>query len=297
MNHRSQIMVFAPLLIISLVICTFASAAPTSAEYGTVLNLSGKQRMLSQKMSKEILLIAYGHNTEANLKSLEKTSNLFHRTLAGLLDGDTELGLPVTENPRIRRQLGKVESKWKPFKGIVDQVLETASVSREQIATVAELSLPLLKEMNKAVVLYERDASAGELADNPALATAINLSGKQRMLTQKMSKEFMLVALNHDSDTNRLNLLETASLFDRTLKGLQVGDTDLQLEPTKDETILIQLREVGTLWANFKPFVDQASQASAQVPEAQSVAEIASANIPLLKAMNKAVGMYEKLAQ
>ena len=56
-------------------------------------------------------------------------------------------------------------------------------------------------------------------------ATVINLAGRQRMLTQKMSKEVLLVALGHDADANKANLRNTASLFDRTLKGLKDGDS------------------------------------------------------------------------
>lgn len=59
--HPARLFVlFAMLLGISLYHAPIADAAdgPTAAEYGTVLNLSGKQRMLSQKMSKEVMLVA-----------------------------------------------------------------------------------------------------------------------------------------------------------------------------------------------------------------------------------------------
>ena len=34
------------------------AAEPSIAEYGTIINLAGRQRMLTQKMSKEALLVA-----------------------------------------------------------------------------------------------------------------------------------------------------------------------------------------------------------------------------------------------
>jgi len=53
------------------------------------------------------------------------------------------------------------------------------------VAAVAKNNLPLLKQMNKAVGLYEKDAKKGGLKSAPGLAATINLSGKQRMLTIK----------------------------------------------------------------------------------------------------------------
>ena len=85
------------------------AADPTAAEYGVVLNLSGKQRMLTQKMSKEIVLIAMGHETGTNVQNLKATADLFDKTLKGLRNGDAGLQLVPTSNPRILRQLDKVE--------------------------------------------------------------------------------------------------------------------------------------------------------------------------------------------
>ena len=58
-----------------------AFATPTAAEYGVVLNLSGKQRMLTQKMSKEAVLVALGVNKDGNLANLTATRDLFAKTL------------------------------------------------------------------------------------------------------------------------------------------------------------------------------------------------------------------------
>jgi len=78
---------------------------PSAAEYGVVLNLSGKQRMLSQKMSKEVMLINLDYKKDINLENLKKTVSLFDKTLKGLRDGDESLGLPPTTSRRILRQI------------------------------------------------------------------------------------------------------------------------------------------------------------------------------------------------
>ncbi len=288
------------LLLSLLLLCTapaaLAAEGPTSAEYGVVLNLAGKQRMLSQKMSKEIMLVALGIDTEDNLASLAKTSSLFDKTLKGLRNGDAELGLPPTRAKRILRQLDKVDAIWAEFYPVVQSILKNRRVTKEQVAAVAKNNLPLLKEMNKAVGLYEKDAKKGGLKSAPGLASTLNLAGKQRMLTQKMSKEFLLVAYGHDVDDNKLSLLETYSLFERTLKGLRDGDSTLGLPGTRQPHILAQLDVVEELWGKFKPIVAYGADPKTTSIPKEKIEVLARTNLPLLKEMNKAVGLYAKEA-
>lgn len=286
-------------VVICLLIASVSPAlaeGPTSAEYGVVLNLSGKQRMLSQKMSKEIMLVALDVDKDANLASLEQTSALFDKTLKGLRNGSDELRLPPTSSGRILRQLDKIDGIWAAFYPVVQGVIAAKSATRDQVAKIAEMNLPLLKEMNKAVGLYEKDAKAGGLKAAPGLAATINLSGKQRMLTQKMSKEFLLVAYGHQQEDNKLSLLETYSLFERTLKGLRDGDDTLGLPGTKPQAIRDQLAVVNGLWAKFKPIVEYGADFKTGDIAMDKVQELAKTNLPLLAEMNKAVGMYEKEA-
>lgn len=269
---------------------------PTAAEYGVVLNLSGKQRMLSQKMSKEVLLINLDYKKDENLANLKTTAELFDKTLKGLRDGDEGLRLPPTESRRILRQIdSNIQPLWDPFYQTVQAILGDGSVSAENLDSIAQNNLPLLKEMNKCVLLYEKDASKAGLKSDPGLAVSINLSGKQRMLSQKMSKEFLLVASGYKVEDNKLNLQETAALFERTLQGLLDGDETLDLPPTKDEAIREQLKKVQGMWVEFKPNVEYAVTAEGEVP-ADKLAALAENNLPLLKEMNKAVMMYEALA-
>lgn len=281
------------LISIALLVSAKSFAAPTAAEYGTVLNLSGKQRMLSQKMSKEVMLVALNVDKAANLENLKNTAALFDKTLKGLRNGDAGLSLPPTSAKRILRQLDKVDAIWADFYPTIQAIVSSGAVTAEQVAAIAEKNLPLLKQMNKTVGAYEKDAAKGGLSKDPGLAATLNLSGKQRMLTQKMSKEFLMIAYGHDVENNKLSLLETYTLFERTLKGLVDGDATLGLPGTKTQGILDQLSVVSGLWADFKPVVSTASEASTSSVSGEQVAQVAKLNLPLLQNMNKAVGMYE----
>ncbi|GGI90120.1 type IV pili methyl-accepting chemotaxis transducer N-terminal domain-containing protein [Shewanella gelidii] len=281
---------------LALASVTACYAAPSAADYGVILNLSGKQRMLTQKMTKEVALIALNVDAEKNLKNLAGTSALFDKTLKGLKDGDSSLGLPATDSKRIVRQLDKVAGIWAEFYPAIQAITASKAVSQEQLSTIAAKNLPLLKQMNKAVGLYEKEAKKSGLEAAPGLAATLNLSGKQRMLSQKMSKEFFLIALGHDVEKNKLNLLETYSLFDRTLKGLKDGDEVLGLPGTKPQHILDQLEVVSGLWVKFKPLVEKGADYKTTALSAEQINQVAASNLPLLKQMNAAVKLYEKEA-
>lgn len=278
---------------------TICFAGPTASEYGVVLNLSGKQRMLTQKMSKEVMLIALDVDKDKNIQNLTATAALFDKTLKGLRDGDASLNLPPTTSKRIIRQLNKINTKhWQAFHQTIQEILTSKNVTKAQVELIATANIPLLKQMNKCVKLYEKDAVlilSSAIDSDPTLAVSINLAGKQRMLTQKMSKEFLLVAYGYNTEDNKLNLFETSTLFERTLKGLQDGDATLDLPGTKNEAIRNQLQVVTELWVGFKPIIEKAATSSA-TPSAAEIKILADQNLPLLKEMNKGVKMFEKEA-
>ena len=257
-------------------------------DYSKVINLSGKQRMLTQKMSKEALLVALDVNKDENLANLKATRDLFDKTLKGLRHGDAGLGLPATKKPKILASLDEVDGLWSGLDPAIGKITASGVVDDAQISTVASQNVPLLKVMNKTVKLYEASASAGDM--NEALAAAINLSGRQRMLTQKMSKEFLLVAKGHEVDANKASLAKTIVLFDTTLRGLIDGDEAQGLSPAPTEEIAAQLKKVKGMWGPFKSHLEAD-------PTPESIQAVASENLPLLQEMNKAVSMFAALGQ
>ncbi len=251
-------------------------------ELAVQINLSGRQRMLTQKMSKEAFLVALKVEPEKNRRNLVRTMALFERTLAGLIAGDAGLKLAKAPNARIAAQLGVVMDLWKRFRPLVQRVAD-GQADRATLERIARDNLPLLAEMNRAVKMFEKAAGA----DTAELAVVINLSGRQRMLTQKMTKEYLLTALDIDRDANRRNLKNTMTLFDRTLRGLLDGDDAQGLPPTTNPAIRAQLQKVMKLWAGFRPLLGRPATH-------ENLLAVAHANLPLLAEMNRAVKMYEE---
>ncbi|MCF6266769.1 MAG: methyl-accepting chemotaxis protein [Desulfuromusa sp.] len=129
-------------------------------------------------------------------------------------------------------------------------------------------------------------------------STVINIAGRQRMLSQKMSKEAMTIKAGLSVENSRTSLKETHDLFDNSLNGLINGNSSMHLPPTSDPEILAQMRKVESLWKNFSAQVKillNSSNNNEAINQASK--KILASNIPLLQEMNKAVGMYAAQSQ
>ena len=160
----------------------------------------GATEDVSQKMTKEFLLVAAKVDEEENKKSCQETVGIFADTLDRLLRGDNELNVPAPPTQEVNQQLQKVKGLWDEFKVKLTAGIQSGTISPETLNSIAELNVPLLQEMNKAVGMYE---SESQKAGVKGLGTVVNVAGRQRMLTQKMSKEILLISLGIVPDVNR----------------------------------------------------------------------------------------------
>ncbi len=271
------------------------AGAPAQAiakkNYKNAINLAGAQRMLSQRMTKEVLLIAFDHEREANLKSLAKNHERFSKVLAGLRKGDEALDLQPEDSAEIVARLAKVDKLWPVYQEALEGVMKERKVSPERLSQVAELNLPVLVAMNEAVKAFEEQANNGKLVS--FVNVAVNESGKLRMLSQKMTKEFLLVAYQHQPEQNRQSLQETMATFERIVDALINGSQDLHLLPAPTPEIETQLREVERRYFEIKAVLVNAVNGKELTKE--HLNQLAELNLTLLAAAHAAVLQFEAL--
>ncbi len=127
----------------------------------TVINVAGRQRMLTQKMSKEALAYQV-YKDEKALTALAATAHLFDKSLKALAHGDPSMGLaePPT-SPEISRELNKLVSMWEPF---YEQIQTLAAVGgggfadESHLRYVMDHNVEILKQANALVTAYEHNA-------------------------------------------------------------------------------------------------------------------------------------------
>ncbi|BBD08061.1 bacteriohemerythrin [Desulfovibrio ferrophilus] len=136
-----------------------------------VLNLAGRQRMLSQKLTKEVLFYVNqsqsGKPTAEIVTQITRTSILFRVTLDALSKSGKA---PTTLNPNgpkayipvpsegVKTQLDAVRNKWNDLHNDVGNTIN--SNDAKAIQQLIPDSVELLKEMNKAVVMMQTEAEA-----------------------------------------------------------------------------------------------------------------------------------------
>ena len=168
-----------------------------------------------------------------------------------------------------------------------------------------KLLLTSLLLLSVSVVMFAATVYISGLQKDDGLV--INLAGRQRMLTQKMTKEmlFALREMNQAgavSPSSLANLKKTMKVFDVTLSGLlNGGEAPITLDPAGKkrlipaaaEPVAGQLREVKKLWTDFQKEMNK----FVEKQDYSGVSFVRKNNVPLLKAMNKAVGMMQKQAE
>ncbi|GAB6043787.1 methyl-accepting chemotaxis protein [Endothiovibrio diazotrophicus] len=135
-------------------------------------------------------------------------------------------------------------------------------------------------------------------------AQVINIAGRQRMLSQKMTKEaFMLAAAlraGGESGAMRKGLLDTVGLFDRSLGALTTGGMtvggagEAQALPAATGEARVSLEKVAVIWHGFKAAMERVAAVDADPASKtfrNALAEVTRGNLPLLKASNEAVGL------
>lgn len=252
----------------------------TERESAKIINISGRQRMFTQKMSKEVFFIAIDIDKDKNLKSLKESMVLFNNGLNILLNGDQNLSISKTTDIEILEQLTKVSALWTLFKVELNRVLDNR-YKPDTLENIAKDNLLLLKSMNEAVEMYT--IKSNFYKKNSKLAEEINVAGRQRMLTQKMTKELLLVANGIDIDKNKKETRKTGELFEIRLKEL--------IDNSKDENITKQLYKVAEVWAKYRTTIMIVNTSK------NSLERLDKLNMPLLKEMDIAVSMYEGLAK
>jgi methyl-accepting chemotaxis protein len=155
--------------------CTLASyvVLRRQADDALIVNLAGRQRMLTQKMTKEAAqLVNAAHDANESVvanqrEQLQNTMRAFEMTLFALKDGGpAPLNLEMTRmrqspspsTPEIAKQLGLVATSWDAFKKDMNDLVHSNGNNPAAAKAVMAANVPLMDQMNNAVNLMQADS-------------------------------------------------------------------------------------------------------------------------------------------
>ena len=268
----------------------FAADVPVDAKsVSTRIDLAGRQRMLSERMAKFFCFARSGVDAATNVKKFVDSRELFVSTHAGFADGSVEMGLFAEANGSVKASWQQVDLMWLSLNNIYDRALGGELVSEKDFDYSMRLTLEVRKRAND-MVAQMRSAYASKLGDGGfGDALLLDLYGRQRMLSQKLSKEVCLVARGHDLDKTQPELQATLELFETSLAAFMEGMPIAGVPKPPSDAIAAQLQKANAEWQPIRLVAATVASGNAvTLTDLQTFAEGADR---FLVEMNKAVKM------
>ncbi|WP_342076806.1 type IV pili methyl-accepting chemotaxis transducer N-terminal domain-containing protein [Yoonia sp. SS1-5] len=218
------------------------------------IDLSGKLRMLSQRVPAAACNLAAGIDPASSSAMLTSAAEEFEKIVTALEFGDETLGIIGAEERR-KTLVGirKLHEEWLPMFEAAKTIL-TDGGTNDQIAAMSAQSAEVLRIAQLLV-----SEISGQYADPTALlqidALTIDLAGRQRMLAQRISKNVCLISSGVNVDAAATELTEAAATFSSTLDALVTGMPAAGIKAPPTAEIADAIAVVVDDWAELQPIV------------------------------------------
>ena len=204
------------------------------------INVAGAQRMLSQKMTKEALLLRQGAVDRA---TLEATLAQFDQAQRDLRSGNAQRNISVIEDAAIQAQQARVDQLWGDFRARLQRVADGGD---DDLAALQAASTQLLAAMNQAVGL---------------MAAHVESAQRQQMWLAFASVLGILVLVVFGRQFGLSPLMRDLQAVEGVLTQVGSGDFTQALPKGRQDN------EVGRIFAGYNRMQEQVRSLLAQVKD------------------------------
>lgn len=210
--------------LVTVVFLSFVLPVSAAAELtmASAINKAGRQRMLTQRILKTYCQV--GNNVQEGKAKiqLQEAIKLFDSQLTQL-DG-------FIKNADTRKALEKVRKLWNPYKIVASEV-----VTKKGAKKLLSNNEDLLRASNKIVMLLQDESGT-------ASGRLVNISGRQRMLSQRIGMYYMLRNWGIRTATTREEL-------DRAQIEYKGAHAELLKAAKEHPSIIAELDKAGIQWS------------------------------------------------
>ena len=238
--------------------------ASFTLDYPSAIAKAGRQRMLAEYMMKEYLQLAEGIGDASARGHLAEAIWVFDDQV-----GDLKGFKPT---PELEKTVAELAAQWLEFRKIITTPPSRAAVTALR-ATGARL--------HEAA---ERNTAALVSASGSSLGRIVGLAGRQRMLSQRIAKTYLLLSARVDEAAAREELQAAREQF-------EAAQRELSALPGNTDEINAALAGVQSEWAKLDRMIR-----AERLDRALRKSVIESAD-NILSRMENVTAMYTRLAQ
>ncbi len=145
-------------ILVSEITGQYADPAIMQHADALLIEIAGRQRMLANRMSKNVCLVASDINDTAAMTELQDTMALFQTSLNALQNGLPSVGLRPPPTEGIANGLTKVAEEWEEILPILDTFIAGGELTKDARAELFLAFLGMEGRMNNVVTNYQKNS-------------------------------------------------------------------------------------------------------------------------------------------
>ncbi|MCF2903985.1 type IV pili methyl-accepting chemotaxis transducer N-terminal domain-containing protein [Octadecabacter sp. CECT 8868] len=286
-DRRDSLKLAKTLTLASAGILAFsATQAAAAVDISHKIKIAGDLRMFTQRMALSAAFVMLDVEKDHYLEVLTEEYDEFTDDIDALRNGDPEFSMAPEENALVLEAINTVEFGWSVLGPPLKDVIDTGTVDDEHFSAIEHVNtqvMTLTDSLIHRILLEYKDAIPLDLAYQ------IDVVGSLRMLSQKMIKEAILVALEFEAEAHHEMLVGSMQLFRFDLDKLagNMAHNEHTL-PAATGEFAEHLTHAEHCWVKLQPILEKLDQTHAvEYAEVLELAHEADVILAALDAMNE----------